>query len=149
MKCISWIKLLIWCIYFYLICCIHKIRYLLFQSGIAGQGLSSSRAKNLRSNEKLVSKYNRYPRPISRHKSDLSWRIDLLKNKRAEGRSESISSAPDASKTVMLPSQSTLCLKSIVTTSGGNNYSVESTLDYIDKNSSDGSESNSDYVLMS
>ena len=83
---------------------------------------------------------------MTRHISDLSWKVDALKI-RKKGRSESISSAPDANKDVMYSSQSTASLKT--NAARCMDYSLGSTPDslsnsnnVLDIPSSDGSESN-------
>ena len=84
---------------------------------------------------------------MSRHISDLSWKMGALKAS-SKSRSESISSAPDTNKAVMTSSKSTSCLKPNTLTN--RNYYIGSTPDYLDNSannildipSSDGSESN-------
>lgn len=84
---------------------------------------------------------------MSRHISDLSWRVGAL-TACSQNRSESVGSAPDANKAVMLSSRSTPSLKANTLTYGS--YYLSSTSDYLanstnnilDIPSSDGSESN-------
>ena len=85
---------------------------------------------------------------MSRHISDLSWKVEALKTCSTKSRSETISSAPGANKAVMPSSRSTSCLKANTLTY--RNYFVGSTPEYLDNSannilditSSDGSESN-------
>lgn len=84
---------------------------------------------------------------MSRHISDLSWKVGALKTS-SKSRSESISSETDTNKAVMTSSKSTSCLKANTLTY--RNYYVGSTPENLDNStnnnldipSSDGSESN-------
>ena len=81
--------------------------------------------RKLHYKERTVSKNsNKQPRPMSRHISDLSWKMGALKAS-SKSRSESISSAPDTNKTVMTSSKSTSCLKPNTLTN--RNYYIGST----------------------
>ena len=118
----------------------------LFKAGVGCPRLNSPVARKLHYKERLTSStnYTRQPRPMTRHISDLSWKVDALKT-RSKSRSESIYSAPGANKDMMPCSQSTASLKANSPT----NYSLASSPEYsnqtnniLDVPSSDGSESN-------
>ena len=118
----------------------------LFKAGVGCPRLNSPVARKLHYKERLTSSanYTRQHRPMTRHISDLSWKVDALKT-RSKSRSESIYSAPGANKDVIPCSQSTVSLKANSPT----NYSLVSSPEYPDQTnkildipSSDGSESN-------
>ena len=119
--------------------------YFFFQAGVGCPRLNSPVARKLHYKERLTSKnHTKQPRPMTRHISDLSWKVDALKT-RSQSRSESIYSAPDANKEMMPSSQSTASLKANTPT----NYSLVSSPEYsnqinnsLDIPSSDGSDSN-------
>ena len=113
-----------------------------------GPRQSSPIIRKLHYKDRTVSKRrNKQPPPMSRHISDLSWKVEALKTS-SKSRPESIYSTPDINKAVMTSSKSTSCLKANTLTY--RNYYVGSTPEYLDNStsnmldipSSDGSESN-------